>query len=97
MNVLRTIHPMDFYYTKSSQSYRVTEVQRCRLDVRRVREMIQLQLMCCALSNLSSSQFMRGWTSYGIEGRKGLRELEGVRSNLIFKLVKYKVSYYLYT
>jgi len=46
----------------------VTGTWSSGLVVRRAKEMIQLQLMCCALSNFSSSQFMRGRTgSYGIE------------------------------
>ena len=39
--------------------------------------MIQLQLMCCALSNLSSSQFTEGWIIV-MEQRESLRELEDV-------------------
>jgi hypothetical protein len=46
---------------------------------------MQLQLMCCALSNLSSSQFMKGQIIVA-EQREGLRELEDVGSKLIFKL-----------
>ena len=38
------------------------EYQSCGLDVIRERETMQLQLMCYTLSNLSSSQFMRGRT-----------------------------------
>jgi len=41
---------------------------RSGLVVRRVKETMWLQLMCCALSNFSLSQFTRGQTgSYGIE------------------------------
>jgi len=58
--LLRTVHPTDSYYAKSSQSYGDAEVWSSRLVVRRVKEMMQLQLICCTLSNFSSSQFTRG-------------------------------------
>jgi hypothetical protein len=44
--------------------------------------------MCCALSNLSLSQFTEGWMIV-TEQKEGLRELEDVGSNLIFELKKY--------
>jgi hypothetical protein len=50
-----------------------------------VRETIWLQLMCCALSNLSSSQFTEGQIIV-TEQRESLRELEDVISNSIFEL-----------
>ena len=37
-----------------------TKYHSCGLHVKRARAMMQLQLMCCTLSNLSLSQFMRG-------------------------------------
>jgi hypothetical protein len=49
---------------------------------------MQLQLMWCALSNLSSSQFMEGWMIV-TEQKDSLSELEDVGSNLIFELKKY--------
>jgi len=58
--------------------------------------MIQLQLMCCALSNLSSSQFTKGRIKrHGIEGKS--EELEGAMSNSIFELKRVMSSYGLYT
>jgi hypothetical protein len=38
----------------------VTGTWRSGLVVRRVKETMRLQLMCCTLSNFSSSQFTRG-------------------------------------
>jgi hypothetical protein len=76
---------MDSYYPKSSQT---SEYWSCGLDVRRARETMQLQLMCCALSNLSLSQFTEGQMIV-TEQKEGLRELEDVGSNLIFELKKY--------
>jgi len=35
--------------------------QSSGLGTGRLKETMQLQLMCCALSELPSSQFMRGW------------------------------------
>jgi hypothetical protein len=49
--------------------------------------MMQLQLMCCALSNFLSSQFARGWIEDKMEeilGRQGGREFKS-----IFELAKY--------
>ena len=40
----------------------VTGTQRSGLVVRRAKETMRLQLMCCTLSNFSSSQFTRGRT-----------------------------------
>jgi len=46
----------------------VTGTWSSGLVVRRVKETMWLQFMCCALSNFSSFQFTRGWTgSYGTE------------------------------
>jgi hypothetical protein len=47
--------------------------------------MIWLQLMCCAISNLSLSQFTEGRIIV-MEQRESLRELEDVISNSIFEL-----------
>jgi len=80
--------PYGFLLRQIQLDYGVSEYRSCRLDVRRAREMMQLQLMCCALSNFSSSQFTKGWMIV-TEWKEGLRELEGVRSKLIFKLKKY--------
>ena len=54
-----------------------------------------LQLMCCTLSNLSLSQFMKG----RIKNDKGksLRGQEGKELESIFELLKYKLNYGLYT
>jgi len=79
--MLKTVHPMDSYYAKSSQtleyqsirvlkfqSSRVVEFWSSRLVVRRMKETMWLQLMCCPLSDFSSSQFTRGQIrGYGTE------------------------------
>ena len=83
-SMLRTVHPTDSYYAKSG---RTSEYRSIGLDVIRARETMRLQLMCCTLSNLSLSQFMKGRIMV-TEQRKSLRELEGVRSDLIFELEK---------
>ena len=80
--------PYVFLLCQVQSDFRVSESQSCGLDVRRAREMMQLQLMCCALSNLSLSQFMEGRMIF-TEQKEGLRELEDVGSNSIFELKKY--------
>jgi hypothetical protein len=48
----------------------VVGVWRSGLGIGRLKEMMQLQLMCCALSELPSSQFMRGRKSSLRQERK---------------------------
>ena len=55
---------------------------------------MRLQLMCCALSNLSSSQFTEGRIK---RDKKSLRERGGKRLKLIFELANTSSNYRLYT
>ena len=56
---------------------------------------MQLQLMCCALSNLSSSQFMEGWIKR--DKGKSLRGQGAKRLKSIFELANTLSNYRLYT
>ena len=56
---------------------------------------MQLQLMCCALSNLSSSQFTEGRIKR--DKGKSLRGQGAKRLKLIFKLANTSSNYRLYT
>ena len=72
--VLRTVYSMDSY-TKSDQSFGVPIGSEFRLDTRLVSEMMWLQLMCCTLSDFSSSQFTKG-SDLEIRSRELRGELE---------------------
>ena len=50
--------PYGFSLCQVQLDFGVSEYRSCRFDVRRAKETMRLQLMCCALSKLSSSQFM---------------------------------------
>ena len=56
--LLRTVYSTDIYYIKLGQSR--------RLDIKGSEKMMYdvLQLMCCAFSNFSSSQFAKVWIRY---------------------------------
>ena len=60
--------PDGFLLRQVRSDFGVSEYRSIGLDVRRARETMWLQLMCCTLSNLSLSKFTRADDSYGIEG-----------------------------
>ena len=88
MEYVKNHTPYGFLLCQVQSNFGVSEYWSCELDLRRARETMWLQLMCCTLSNFSLSQFTRGWMKVAEQRERSQRQ-EGGRTKLIFKLKKY--------